>query len=160
MFGTDVETLMKETSIGEIESLLDEETVLLTFQQTPSDTEYKGSYMHYAAQYLRTDALNYLLRRGCDINGLDTYGYTPVHRALVTHCTNPAKQQKLIEVVKLLGDRGADMTIPTTSGKSPYLMITDNLLQRHIQHYVRWFDVIVPWRMRTLKTKLRQRYIV
>jgi uncharacterized protein len=77
--------------------------------------------LHRAVRFRSPAAVKLLLEKGADVNPVDRRTRsTPLHRA-VTHTGAPAtagKSDEVVEIIKLLLKRGADLTIKNKLGKT------------------------------------------
>ena len=65
-----------------------------------------------------TDTLEYLLKKGCDVNGQDEHGRSALHYAV---------DLDNIDIVKFLMEKGADPQLMDNNDSSPYDEAEDNI---------------------------------
>jgi len=67
-------------------------------------------YINYAVLYKNISVINYLLKKGSNINIQDTYGNTPLHTAI---------QNDFFPIIDLLLKKGANTNIQNNNGDTP-----------------------------------------
>ena len=91
----------EDSSYQNIEQTVPEITVCNSFKVSTVDrlNHFKESALHLATCYASTSLIGKLIEKGADVNGKDSEGRTPLHRAVKTNTS---------QSVELLLCKGAD----------------------------------------------------